>query len=194
MKSKFVFATNNNNKLVEIQQIIGNKWEILSLKEIKCFDEIPETQNTLAGNALQKARYVYDKFNLNCFADDTGLEVNALNGLPGVKSARYAGNEQNSEKNIHKLLEELNNKGDRRARFVTIIALIIDEKEYFFEGIINGQIAEEPVGTNGFGYDPVFIPEGFNESFAEIPSEIKNRISHRAQAIEKLKFFFRNYE
>lgn len=194
MRTKLVFVTNNTNKLQEIKDIIGDRFEILSLEDINCHDEIPENQDTLIGNALQKARYVYDKYHMYCFADDTGLEVDSLNGDPGVYSARYAGNVKNDQKNIEKLLKELNNHPIRTAQFRTVIALILDDVEHFFEGEVQGEISDEPKGDKGFGYDPVFIPNGFSETFAQIPSEIKNRISHRALAIEKLKYFLRNHD
>lgn len=194
MRTKLVFATNNKKKLEEIRHIIGDRFKILSLEDINCHDEIPENQDTLVGNALQKARYVYDKYNIYCFADDTGLEVDALNGEPGVYSARYAGPEQNAEKNVKKLLNELKPHSIKTARFRTVIALIIDDAEHFFEGEIQGEIIDQPKGNGGFGYDPVFIPNGFNETFAEMPNIVKNRISHRAIAIEKLKYFLRNYD
>lgn len=194
MKGKFVFATNNANKLDEIREIVDDRWDILSLKDIGFTDDIPEDQTTLVGNALQKARFIYDKYGLNCFADDTGLEVNALDGAPGVYSARYAGENCTAQDNIQKLLKELENKSDRSAKFITIIALIIDDEEIFFDGTINGKIADKPFGDGGFGYDPVFIPEGFDDSFAQMPLEIKNRISHRALAMEKLKYYLRNHD
>jgi XTP/dITP diphosphohydrolase len=194
MKGKFVFATNNANKLEEIREIVDDKWDILSLKDIGFNDDIPEDQTTLVGNALQKARFIYDKYGLNCFADDTGLEVNALDGAPGVYSARYSGENCTAQDNIQKLLKELENKSDRSAKFITIIALIIDDEEIFFDGTIKGKIADKPFGDGGFGYDPVFIPEGFDDSFAQMPLEIKNRISHRALAMEKLKYFLRNHD
>ncbi len=193
MNNKIVFATNNTNKIREIKQIIGGKFQILTLEDVGCFEDIPENQNTLVGNALQKARYIYDKYKINSFADDTGLEVDCLNGMPGVYSARYAGEEQNSEKNIQKLLNELGDTSERTAKFRTIIALVLEDKDYFFEGVIEGTIAGEPKGENGFGYDPVFIPRGFDETFAEMPPEIKNKISHRLLVLEKLTGFLKNY-
>jgi XTP/dITP diphosphohydrolase len=183
---KFVFATNNLHKIEEIQQIIGNTIEIIGLDAIGCFEEIPETQETISGNAIQKARYIYEKYALNCFADDTGLEVEELNGAPGVYSARYAGPERSFEDNIQKLLFELNGKSNRKARFITIIALIIDNKEYLFEGIINGTIIQEKRGDKGFGYDSVFLPENSDLTFAQMNAEEKNRISHRGKAVKKL--------
>ena len=182
-----VFATNNPHKLEEVQEILGNEYNILGLSQINCMDDIPETAETLEGNALIKARYVFQQYGLNSFADDTGLEVKALNNLPGVYSARYAGDAKDSNANIQKLIEELEGKTDKTARFRTVIALIINGKEYLFEGVINGIIIPERRGSNGFGYDPVFIPEGYNKTFAELGNEIKNKISHRALAVEQLK-------
>lgn len=190
---KLVFATNNAHKLDEIRAILGNKIEILSLADINCFDDIPETSDTLDGNAVIKARYVYDKFGYNCFADDTGLEVEALGGAPGVHTARYAYADHNDpEANTQKLLSELQGKDNRRARFRTAIALIIDNKEYLFEGIVEGEIPTEKRGTQGFGYDPVFIPEDKGLTFAELGVDVKNQISHRARAVEKLCQFLEN--
>ncbi len=258
MKKKFVFATNNAHKLEEVMSILGNKIELLSLKDIECHDEIPETADTLEGNALLKARYIYERYHTDCFADDTGLEVEALHGAPGVYSARYAGNNHNSENNMRKLLEELkgvNNRNarfrtvlvealhgapgvysaryagnnhnsennmrklleelkgvnNRNARFRTVFALIIDGKEHLFEGIVNGEIvsvrkgtsgfgydpifvpkgytqtfAEMRKGTSGFGYDPIFVPKGYTQTFAEMGNAEKNKISHRAIATQKL--------
>lgn len=186
MKKKFVFATNNAHKLEEVMNILGNKIELLSLKDIECRDEIPETADTLEGNALLKARYIYERYHTDCFADDTGLEVEALHGAPGVYSARYAGNEHNSENNMRKLLEELKGIENRNARFRTVFALIIDGKEHLFEGIINGEIVSVRKGTSGFGYDPIFVPKGYTQTFAEMGNAEKNKISHRAIATHKL--------
>jgi XTP/dITP diphosphohydrolase len=183
---ELVFATNNIHKLEEIRKVAGNTIVIKSLKDIGCHDDIPETAETLEGNASLKSWYIYNKFRKNCFADDTGLEVAALNEKPGVFSARYAGPEQNPEKNIVKLLSELKNQSDRRAQFRTVISLIIDGKESFFEGVVQGKILFEKKGTKGFGYDPVFIPDGFKESFAEMSLDEKNEISHRAKAMNAL--------
>lgn len=191
MKKKLVFATNNLHKLNEVSAILENKIELLSLNDINCHIDIPETSNTLEGNALLKAQYIYSNYKLNCFADDTGLEVEALNGEPGVYSARYAGDIHNSEANMLKLLHNMENKENRQAQFRTVISLILDETEYQFEGIIKGKIITEKRGASGFGYDPVFIPEGYDKTFAELGDEIKNKISHRAQAVNKLcKFLF----
>ena len=193
MKKKLVFATNNAHKLDEISSILGEKVELLSLKDIHCHVDIPETADTLEGNAMLKAEYIYKNYGLDCFADDTGLEVEALNGAPGVYSARYAGSEgHNAEANMLKLLHELEGKDNRRAQFRTAISLILDEKEYLFEGIIKGEIIKEKRGDSGFGYDPVFVPEGYDRTFAELGNEIKNQISHRALAVNKLCEFLRS--
>lgn len=195
---KIVFATNNQHKLQEIRDILGSEFEIVSLKDIGCDVDIPETGNTLEDNAMQKAQYVYDHYNLSCFADDTGLEVEALNGEPGVHSARYAeGTDHDSEANMAKLLRNLEGKDNRKARFRTVIALIQKQdvcpcgctsikKVNRFEGIVDGNIATEKHGTAGFGYDPIFVPEGYDKSFAELGESIKNGISHRARAVAKL--------
>jgi len=193
MLQKFVFATNNQHKLDEVREISEGRFEIVGLKDIGCYEDIPENQRTLEGNALQKARYVAEKYNINCFADDTGLEVDSLNGAPGVYSARYAGEDKNSEDNIDKLLTELNDSPYRSARFRTVVSLVLDGKEYFFEGIIEGDIITERKGQSGFGYDSVFKPEGLNETFAELPILVKNSISHRAIAIQKMLYFLRHY-
>lgn len=184
---KLVFATNNPHKLEEIRAILGSKLEILSLADIGCDADIPETAETLEGNALIKAHYVYDNYKLDCFADDTGLEVDALHGLPGVHTARYAYPDRHDpEANMIKLLEALRENNDRNARFRTVIALIEKGKEHLFEGVVEGIIAREKSGTQGFGYDPVFIPEGNSKTFAELGEDIKNTISHRARAVQKL--------
>ena len=187
---KLVFATNNKHKLDEVRKITSHHpVEIVSLAEINCFDDIPETAHTLEGNALQKAHYIQEKFGLNCFADDTGLEVEALNNAPGVYSARYAGPGHDSEANMKKLLHEMEGKESRKARFRTVIALVWNGKTYTFEGIVNGTITTAKRGENGFGYDPIFIPEGYDQTFAELGDNIKNQISHRAKAVEKLDEF-----
>jgi len=184
---KLVFATNNPHKLEEIRAMLGSKLEILSLADIGCDADIPETAETLEGNALIKAHYVYDNYKLDCFADDTGLEVDALHGLPGVHTARYAYPDRHDpEANMIKLLEALRENNDRNARFRTVIALIEKGKEHLFEGVVEGVIAREKSGTQGFGYDPVFIPEGNSKTFAELGEDIKNTISHRARAVQKL--------
>ena len=183
---KLVFATNNAHKLEEIKEMLGSRHEIVSLKEIQCHEDIPEEQDTLEGNALQKARYIHEKYGLDCFADDTGLEIKALNNAPGVYSARYAGNAHDSEANMKKLLREMEGKKNRRAQFRTAICLIERGKETLFEGIVKGEIIREKRGGSGFGYDPVFVPEGYTETFAEMGSEEKNKISHRARAVQQL--------
>ena len=187
MEINLVFATNNEHKLSEVREIAGASFRIMSLKDIGCFYDIPETADTLEGNALIKARYVKEKYGYDCFADDTGLEISALNNAPGVYSARYAGEAKDSKANIRKALDELQNKADRSARFRTVIALIIGEEEYLLDGIVKGVIINEARGKAGFGYDPVFIPEGYTETFAEMGIDLKNTISHRAKAIRKLK-------
>lgn len=186
-----VFATNNAHKLEEVRAILGNDFQIASLKEIGCHDEIPETADTLEGNAMQKAQYIKDKFGMDCFADDTGLEVDALNNAPGVFSARYAGPGHDSEANMKKLLHEMEGKENRKARFRTVITLLLDGKEYTFEGIVKGNIIEEKRGDSGFGYDPIFVPEGYDLTFAELGNDIKNKISHRAEAVKKLSAFLK---
>ena len=184
---KLVFATNNAHKLDEIRAILGNKIEILSLNDIDCHDEIPETADTLEGNALQKAMYIKEHYGYDCFADDTGLEVSALGGAPGVHTARYAENtDHDSEANMNKLLKELEEKNDRSAQFRTVIALLLNGEQHLFEGIVKGDILTEKRGSEGFGYDPVFSPEQYSESFAELGAEVKNKISHRARAVAKL--------
>ena len=184
---RIVFATNNQHKLSEIRQILGSRVEVLSLKDIGCDVDIPETGSTLEENALQKAQYVYDHYHIDCFADDTGLEVDALDGAPGVYSARYAGGEgHDSEANMTKLLGELGENNNRRARFRTVITLIQQGEVHEFEGIVNGQIIRERRGGEGFGYDPIFQPDGYDQTFAELGIEIKNQISHRARATAKL--------
>lgn len=183
---ELVFVTNNLHKLKEITEIVGDHFRILSLADIGCNDEIPEEAETLEGNASFKAWYVYNKYRKDCFADDTGLEIDALNGRPGVRSARYAGEDCNPENNIRKILDELETKTDRKARFRTIISLIRKGLEIQFEGIVEGEILSEKRGKEGFGYDPVFLPDGYDLTFAEMPLEEKNKISHRARAINKL--------
>lgn len=184
-----VFATNNLHKLEEVKNITNHLVQIVSLSDIGCHDEIPETADTLEGNALQKARYIKEQYGYDCFADDTGLEVDTLDNAPGVYSARYAGPEHNAEANMQKLLHEMEGKPNRKARFRTVIALIREGKEYLFDGIINGVITEEKRGDSGFGYDPVFLPDGFTQTFAELGNDIKNKISHRALAVNKLAAF-----
>ena len=184
MKQKIVFATNNAHKLEEVSAILGDNYEVLSLREIGCAADIPETAETFAGNAIQKAQYVKEHFGYDCFADDSGLEVDALDGAPGVYSARYSGG--GSEANIDKLLHNLTGISERGAQFRTVIALLIGEEFQLCEGIVRGSMTEERRGVGGFGYDPIFIPEGYELTFAELGSEVKNRISHRAKAVELL--------
>ncbi|MFV0507377.1 MAG: non-canonical purine NTP diphosphatase [Bacteroidales bacterium] len=186
---KIVFATNNPNKLRELQQIVGDKIEIISLSEIGCSEDIPETQPTIEGNALQKARYVKEKYGYDCFADDTGLEINALNGEPGVYSARYAGEQKSAEDNIKLVLHKLVDIDNRSARFVTVIALVFNGKEHTFEGEVRGSIMTEQHGESGFGYDPIFKPEGYDITFAEMDKNTKNEISHRGKATQKILTF-----
>ena len=187
MKRKLVFATNNAHKLEEVAAILGDQVELLSLNDIGCQADIPETAETLEGNALLKSSYIYKNYHLDCFADDTGLEVEALNGAPGVYSARYAGGEgHDAQANMLKLLHELDGKENRKAQFRTAISLILDGKEYLFEGVIKGEIIKEKRGDSGCGYDPVFMPEGYDRTFAELGNDIKNQISHRALAVQKL--------
>lgn len=183
---ELVFATNNKHKLEEITHIIGDRYTIISLKELGCVNDIPETETTLEGNALLKARYIHSRYHCNCFADDTGLEIEALQGEPGVYSARYAGEHCSFEDNIVKVLQKMEGKTNRKALFRTVIALIIDNQEYLFEGCIKGSIIEDQKGISGFGYDPIFIPDGYTQTFAEMGDELKNRISHRAIATQKL--------
>lgn len=186
MKKKFVFATNNAHKLEEVTAILGDKIELLSMKDIHCHADIPETADTLEGNAMLKARYIFENYNMDCFADDTGLEVEALNGAPGVYSARYAGDAHNSEANMRKLLQDMEGIENRKAQFRTVFALIINGKEHLFEGIVKGEITKHRCGSSGFGYDPVFIPEGYTQTYAEMGNTLKNKISHRALATNKL--------
>ncbi len=186
MVKKIVFATNNANKLKEIKDIVEDRFEILSLNDINCHEEIEETGNTFQENALIKAKHVKLKYGYDCFADDSGLEVEALNGEPGIFSSRYAGENGNSTANINKLLTNLQGAENRKARFHTVIALILNGETYYFEGTVSGTIIDDKRGGNGFGYDPVFIPDGYQKTFAEIEEKEKNRISHRAKATEKL--------
>ena len=183
---KLIFASKNHNKLKEIKKIIPNKIELLSLEDLNFEKDIPENEKTIEKNAIFKANFISEKFNVNVFSDDTGLEVKALNGLPGVHSARYAGNEKNTEKNIEKLLFDMKNIKNREARFKTIIALFLNKKLHLFEGIIQGQILKSKKGINGFGYDSIFKPNGYDKSFGELSFKIKNKISHRAIATKKL--------
>lgn len=183
---KLVFASNNLNKIKEIQSILKDSIELLSLSDIGCHEEIPETADTIEGNAILKANYVTEKYGYDCFADDTGLEVTALNGEPGVYSARYAGEQKNADDNMNKLLEALSDKSDRSAQFKTDIALNINGKQHLFTGIVKGTITLNKAGNGGFGYDPVFQPENYTETFAELPLNIKNKIGHRGKATQQL--------
>ena len=183
---KLVFASNNKNKILEIQSILPDTIEILSLESIGCYEDIPETATTIEGNAILKANYVSQKYGYNCFADDTGLEVDALNGEPGVYSARYAGEQRNSDDNMNKLLECLSDKSNRKAQFKTVIALNLNGKQHLFTGIARGEITLEKSGNQGFGYDPIFKPEEYQETFAELSLDIKNKISHRGKATQLL--------
>ena len=190
---KIVFVTYNANKLKEVQQLLPSV-EIISLQEIDCFDDIPETAATLEGNAIIKANYITNNYGLDCFADDTGLEVEALNGAPGVYSARYAGEEADAEKNMQKLLSELKNNTNRKAQFRTVVALNLKGGQHLFEGVCKGEILTKKHGEKGFGYDPIFKPTGFNNSFAQMSMAEKGRISHRGKAIEKLITFLSTYK
>ncbi len=188
---KLIFATHNKNKLKEVKSLMPSSIELLSLDEISFNDEIEETADTIEGNALLKAKTIFEKTGINCFADDSGLLVDALNGAPGDYSARYAGEQKNDQDNMQKLLHELNDKPNRNAHFKTAMVLFIDGKEYLFEGKIEGKIITEKLGTNGFGYDPIFVPDGYDETFAQLDSEIKNNISHRARALQKMLEFLK---
>jgi XTP/dITP diphosphohydrolase len=188
-----VFASNNEHKIKEIKSLLGDSFGLLSLRDVNITDDIPENESQIEGNALAKARFVHKATCMDVFADDTGLEIEALNGLPGVHSARFAGDDKNSSENIKKVLNLLGTKENRKARFKTVIALIIDKKEYLFEGIVNGKIIKEEKGTRGFGYDPIFVPDGKQLTFAEMELSEKNTISHRARAFNKLKEFLLQY-
>ncbi len=189
--SEICLATNNPGKLIEFRKLLGDGFTVLSLEDIGFFQDIPETQNTLEGNSLQKARYIFDTYNLNSIADDTGLEVEVLDGAPGVFSARYAGSPSDSNKNIQLLLKNLKREENRKARFRTVITFLSQDEEMQFEGVVEGKITLSPRGSEGFGYDPVFEPDGFQKTFAEMPLATKNQFSHRARAIEKLVGFLR---
>jgi XTP/dITP diphosphohydrolase len=189
---KLCFATNNTHKVKEMQALLGNSFTLLSLADIGCAEELAEDQDTLEGNSLQKAQYVFDNYNVACFADDTGLEVEALNGEPGVYSARYAGAQRNSTDNIELLLQNLRGKENLKARFRTVVTLITEKGTHQFEGILNGAITFEPRGTQGFGYDPVFVAEGYTQTLAQLELSEKNKISHRARAVQKLVLFLKD--
>ena len=186
---RIVFATNNSNKIKEVQELLGEQYQFLSLADIGCHEEIPETTGTIPGNALQKAQYVHSNYREDCFSEDTGLEVDALDGIPGVDTAFYAGPQRSAQDNMTKLLGALNGHTDRSAQFRTVIALILDGQEHLFEGIVRGKIATQQAGAKGFGYDPIFIPDGYNRTFAEMTAAEKNAISHRGQAVAKLHAF-----
>tara|TARA_B100000579_G_scaffold437816_1_gene469193 strand:+ start:3977 stop:4558 length:582 start_codon:yes stop_codon:yes gene_type:complete len=187
------FVTGNKNKLQEIQQLLFS-FKIISLHDLNFFDDIPETENTIEGNAFLKANFINNKFNIDCFSDDTGLFIDSLDGLPGVKSARFAGENSNSEENISLVLKSLENKKSRTATFKTVICLIINNRKHFFEGSVPGTITEQKSGESGFGYDPIFIPFGYNKTFSEMTIEEKNLISHRSKAVQKLIKFLNSYE
>lgn len=193
-KMQFVFASNNKNKILELQSMLPESITILSLESIGCFEDIPETADTIEGNAIQKANYVTEKFGYDCFADDTGLEVDALNGDPGVFSARYAGEQRNADDNMNKLLEALVVQNERKAQFKTVIALNLKGKQYLFTGIAKGEITLEKIGNQGFGYDPIFQPEGFLQTFAQLSLDVKNKISHRGKATQQLIIFLKETE
>ena len=193
-KMQFVFASNNKNKILELQSMLPKTITILSLESIGCFEDIPETADTIEGNAIQKANYVTEKFGYDCFADDTGLEVDALNGDPGVFSARYAGEQRNADDNMNKLLEALAVQNERKAQFKTVIALNLNGKQYLFTGIAKGEITLEKIGNQGFGYDPIFQPEGFLQTFAQLSLDVKNKISHRGKATQQLINFLKETE
>ena len=188
---KLVFATQNQNKVKELSRLMPGFIDLLSLKDINCDDDIPETAGTLKGNASQKSSYIYNNYKLNCFADDTGLEIEALNNEPGVFSARYAGPQKNSEDNMDLVLEKLKHSSNRKARFKTVISLIINGKEHIFEGVCEGEITNQKTGNKGFGYDPIFKPNGFNVTFADMSLEEKNKISHRGRAVKLLVDFLK---
>ena len=189
---KICFATNNAKKIEEVKAALGSDFEIVSLQDIGCFEELPETGDTLNHNAFQKARFVKDKYGVDCFADDTGLEVEALNGAPGVYSGRYAGEPRSDERNIELLLKNLTGMKNRMAQFRTVMALILEGKEYAFEGIASGEIIERKIGSGGFGYDPIFRPDGFSQTFAELSLAEKNQISHRGKSVKALIQFLSN--
>lgn len=190
---KLVFATGNPNKIKEVDEILGHDtpFEVIPMSDLGLSEDIPETSATIEGNALQKARFLHDRFGVDCFAEDTGLEIDSLNGEPGVLSARYAGEDKNSDANIQLILKKLDSKENRKARFRTVIALIINDKEYTFEGIVEGRIDAKASGNGGFGYDPIFIPDGFDQSFGVLDESIKNQISHRSRALAKMVDFLK---
>lgn len=190
--TKLVFASHNENKIKEVKKLLEGIFEVVSLTDINCFDDIPETADTIEGNAILKANYVTQNFGFNCFADDSGLLIDALNGAPGVYSARYAGEPKNDFNNLNLVLKNLNGQSNRSAHFKTVIALNLNGEQHLFEGKIFGEITEEPIGNNGFGYDPIFIPEGFTKTFAEMTMDEKSSMSHRGQAIKQLITFLKH--
>lgn len=190
--TKLVFASHNENKIKEVKKLLEGIFEVVSLTDINCFDDIPETADTIEGNAILKANYVTQNFGFNCFADDSGLLIDALNGAPGVYSARYAGEPKNDSNNLNLVLKNLNGQSNRSAHFKTVIALNLNGEQHLFEGKILGEITEEPIGNNGFGYDPIFIPEGFTKTFAEMTMDEKSSMSHRGQAIKQLITFLKH--
>jgi len=190
---KICFATNNSKKIEEVKAALGAEFTLLSLQDIGCEEELPETGDTLEHNAMEKAQYVYDNYGVSCFADDTGLEVEALDGAPGVYSGRFAGEPRSDARNVDLLLEKLAGQSNRKARFRTVVALILEGEKHKFEGIAPGEITKEKSGDKGFGYDPIFRPEGFELTFAQMPLEEKNQISHRGKAVEKLADFLHSY-
>lgn len=190
---KIVFATHNTNKFKEVKALVPTTITLVSLTDIGCFDDIPETADTIEGNAIQKASYVTEKYNLPCFSDDTGLLVNALNGEPGIYAARYAGEQKSAEDNMAKLLHKLGDNPNREAHFKTVIALHINGGQHIFTGVVNGVITKGKQGTDGFGYDPIFTPEGYSQTFAQLPLNTKNKISHRAKATQQLISFLKQY-
>ena len=196
MIMELVFATGNPNKIKEVAEILSNNsnFEIIPMSQIGVTEDLPETSQTIEGNALQKARYLHERYHVNCFSEDTGLEIESLNGEPGVKTARYAGEDKNAESNMELVLKNLEGEDNRSARFKTVIALIINNKEYIFEGIVEGKIDTKKTGTGGFGYDPIFIPNGYDSSFGVLDSAVKNKISHRGRAIKKLINFLQNFK
>lgn len=189
---KLIFATNNKNKLREVSEMLHESYELSTPVDFGITEDIPETCNTIEGNASQKSHYIYERVNINCFADDTGLEVDALNGEPGVYSARYAGEEKSSDSNMDLLLKNLEGTANKKARFRTVISLILSGEEHLFEGVVEGRITNEKSGCKGFGYDPIFIPDGYDITFAEMDSVTKNKISHRGRAVQQLINFLNN--
>ncbi|UYW02374.1 non-canonical purine NTP diphosphatase [Flavobacterium agricola] len=189
--TKLVFASHNENKIKEVKKLLENQFEIVSLTDIGCFEDIPETAETIEGNAILKANYVTEKYGLNCFADDSGLLIDALNGAPGVYSARFAGEHKNDTDNLNLALQKLENETNRKAHFKTIMALNLNGEQHLFEGIVQGDLTTQPIGNNGFGYDPIFVPEGYTETFAQLSLEEKSKMSHRGKALQKMVQFLK---